>query len=137
MFAISKAKLNEYKEVELFYNTVGEDDVLDLSEIVFVAKENDRIVGAVRLVPEHEVLVMRTLNVAVEHQQRGIGTLLVRALITDLEGRLCYCLPYPHLKKFYEQLGFREVDSEALPTFLFERYSEYNKSFAVITMAIN
>ena len=136
MYGILKAKPNEYREVELFYNTVGENDVLSPSETIFIAKKGDCIVGAVRLVSEHGVLVLRTLNVAVEHQRLGIGTQLVRAVISELAGRPCYCLPYPHLKKFYEQFGFRKAEPKTVPVFLFERYSEYLKSFAVIAMIL-
>ena len=136
MYIVSKANPYEYREIELFYNTVGEDDVVDSSEIVFVAKEENRIIGAVRLVFEHGVLVMRTLNVAEENQQKGVGIYLVRTLISEVAGRRCYCLAYPHLKGFYEQFGFKQVEPETLPTFLFDRFSEYNRSFAVIAMTI-
>jgi predicted N-acetyltransferase YhbS len=135
MITFPLAKPAEYGQVGDFYRTVGEDETPAQSEIVFTARDDGNIIGAVRLVvSEHGVFVLRTLNVAPAYQRQGIATRLVEMLIKKLEENACYCLPYPHLKHFYERHGFREIGVERLPEFLRQRYLEYSKTFAVIAM---
>lgn len=132
-FVIHIAQHDLLEKVVLFYKSVGEDVILD-SSTVLVAMVDGRIVGAVRLVEEFDVLVLRTMNVDPQFQRQGVGTALLQKATVLIADRVCYCLPYPHVKAFYEKFDFIEVEPATLPDHLRERYREYTESFAVIAM---
>ena len=58
-------------------------------------------------------------------QRQGVGTLMLEATENMLAGKDCYCLPYRHLRDFYGQASFREVDASSIPDGFRERFSKY------------
>ena len=50
---------------------------------------------------------------------------MLQAIAEWLDGRECYCVPYPHLVGFYGQIGFAALDPSAAPPFLAERLTDY------------
>jgi ribosomal protein S18 acetylase RimI-like enzyme len=66
----------------------------------------------------HEHLVVDVVILSA-YQRRGIGTALMEAVVDDARGaavpvRLTVALSEPHLKRWYERLGFQVVDGDGL-----------------------
>lgn len=103
-------------EVEAFYKRELDRDVpLGTHEDVLCAWEDGLIVGALRLFPASGRLVLRTMVVAEERRGRGIGRAMLRAASERIGERECYCFPWPHLERFYGEIGFRPIDRQAVP----------------------
>ncbi len=83
------------------------------------------LIGVVRLSEEFEVTVLRGMRVKDSMQRQGVGTLMLEATEKMLAGKDCYCLPYRHLRDFYGQASFREVDASSIPDGFRERFSKY------------
>lgn len=60
------------------------------------------------------------------HRRSGIGTRLLELLLTGIETRICYCIPYSHLRGFYQRAGFIHDDTASAPCFLRDRLNEYS-----------
>ena len=97
-----------------------EDDGMILAALV-----GERVVGAVRLVPEYGSLTLRTLKVAEEYRGRRLGARLLHHLLPHMEGRKVYCLAYPWLDRFYGEFGFAPIESDELPEGLRARYEAF------------
>jgi predicted N-acetyltransferase YhbS len=65
-------------EVINFYNTVGEDVHIGDNELVLVMRNNNEIIGSIRLITQNDYYVLRTLNVVSYMQMQGIGSELIR-----------------------------------------------------------
>ncbi len=65
---------NHFERAQNFYDFVGYGGLLDLRDTIFVALDNDNIVGIVRLASEHDTLVLRGMQVADDYRRQGIGT---------------------------------------------------------------
>ncbi|WP_433324828.1 GNAT family N-acetyltransferase [Spirillospora sp. CA-294931] len=91
--------------------------------VVLKAVEAGRLVGAVRAqFSEHTCLVGR-LVVAPDTQGRGIGGRLMRALETEVAGRVDACVLFTgHLSdgnlRFYRRLGYAETHRERVAAHL-------------------
>src|SRR4051812_4999219 len=94
------------------------------TDIVYVAEEDERIVGIVRRTLENGTTMLRGMQVDPEYQRRGIGTQLLQSFVNDLAVEDCYCIPYSHLTSFYGQSGFA-VSDDVAPDFLVERMNQY------------
>ncbi len=112
-------------EANSFYENVGYSGHVKDTEIVFVARKKNGIVGLARLCKERGILVLRGLYVIKSLQGKGIGTKLLEAVIKDVGKRECWCVPFRHLADFYSTAGFslcREADA---PVFLLNRSRDY------------
>lgn len=65
------------------------------------------------------------MQVAPAARGRRIGTQLLRAFVSRLAGRECYCTPYSHLVEFYGRAGFEPCREDAAPAFLRDRLARY------------
>jgi GNAT superfamily N-acetyltransferase len=93
------------------------------SHLILVAQDAGRLVGALRIVREHAVLVLRGMRVRASFQGRGVGTRLLEH-ISALEGP-CWCIPHAHLDSFYARAGFVRIADEGAPGFLRRRVHAY------------
>ena len=93
-------------------------------DVVLQATEGDELVGLVRLAHEHGTLVLRGMHVADSSRSRKVGSQLLAAAAAQLGGAECYCMPYPHLRRFYASAGFEDIDPAYAPRFLAERMRE-------------
>ena len=117
---------SDFTDVKDFYVSCGHDTVPDPSNKVIVAIENGKIIGAVRLCLEHDVYMLRTMDVAEGYQGKGIGTELLKKFEELLGDNECYALAYSHLENFYGQIGFQTIENEKEgPQFLRERLADY------------
>ena len=123
---IRKAKLDEIKEIQrLIKLHAPKGGILprSLSELYdhlrdfFVFIRNRKIIGicALHLCWE-DLAEIRSLAVAEEDQKKGIGAELVKACLKEsrfLGAKRVFALTYQ--PKFFERLGFEEVDKAVLP----------------------
>gem|GEM_PF-876892 len=94
-------------------------------EIIVSAEVRGRVVGAVRLAPEGGSWTLRTMLDVPEYRGRRAGFFLLYRLRPYMEGKRVYCLAYAHLGRFYGEIGFRPIEPDRLPAFLYERYLGY------------
>ena len=96
-------------------------------DTAWVAEMSGEIIGAVRVAPEHGTFVLRGMQVTERWRGTGIGARLLHAVDSWLDCRACYCIPYVHLKRFYGQIGFREIPVPSAPSFLAIRADSYKQ----------
>lgn len=99
-----------------------------LDDHVFAARLGERLVGLVRLVEEHGVLVLRGMRVTGSYRRKGVGKMLLRSLVPYLDRHDVYGLPNAHLVTFYGEIGFEVVHPGNLPALLQERLQRYSAS---------
>jgi len=123
---IRKAKLDEIKEIQRLiklYSPKGGILPRSLSELYdhlrdfFVFIRNRKIIGICALhICWEDLAEIRSLAVAEEEQKKGIGAELVKACLKEsrlLGAKKVFALTYQ--PKFFERLGFKEVDKAVLP----------------------
>lgn len=127
MVKIIQAKPHNTKAIKVFYSQCGYGGDLSTLEKdwILIAQLEEKIVGAVRLCPETGFFVLRGMQVLDKFQQQGIGTQLLQACTEQLVDQVCYCIPWQHLRSFYQQAGFQEVAPVAVPDLLRERFDNY------------
>jgi GNAT superfamily N-acetyltransferase len=117
----------DFPDVQAFYTSVGYSQAITADCVVISAKAEDKIVGAVRLLQENAVLVLRGMQIAQSYQRRGIGTLMLWELSKFIGSRECFCLPHAWLEGFYGIIGFAKIEDGEAPLHLLERLGEYRK----------
>jgi GNAT superfamily N-acetyltransferase len=118
----------QYGEVISFYQHVGYGGTIAPDDLIVGARIAGRLVAAVRLATENDLLVLRGMYVLREHQRQGIGSSLLPEIERRIGQRECWCLPYAHLRKFYARAGFQDQPSAEAPKFLVERKNVYTES---------
>lgn len=69
--------------------------------------DGEGYVAAARLVPHTSGhFWLRNLLVKDVWRGKGLAKALMRELLLDIAPQDCYCFALPHLKRFYEDLGF-------------------------------
>ena len=121
------ARPDEHNRVLSVYAALGYRRTVDPADTVWLAENADETVGIVRVAAEQGTLVLRGMRIAEHARRRRLGTRMLEAIAEWLQGRECYCVPYPHLVGFYGQIGFAEIGSGAAPAFLAERVAEYRR----------
>ena len=71
--------------------------------------------------------MLRGMHVDPAHQQRGVGTLLLAALVSDLVDEDCYCIPFAHLPGFYGRYGFETIAGKDIPASIASRAAHYRE----------
>ena len=122
---ITEATGEQRLEAVAFLRAEGYKGAVQDLDRVFVATDGARIIGAVRLAPEHGVSVLRGMRVSRSFQRQGVGRALLATLDAVLEGGQCYCVAYPWLRSFYGMIGLRQAQPADVPAFLAERYRDY------------
>jgi GNAT superfamily N-acetyltransferase len=122
------ARSDEHGRVRDVYTALGYRRKIDPADTVWLAETGDETVGIVRVAAEQGTLVLRGMRVAEHARLQRLGTRMLEAIAEWLQGRECYCVPYPHLVGFYGQIGFAMVEPAAAPAFLAERAAEYRRS---------
>ena len=110
-----------------FYQETGYSKGINPADVVVLAEEEGRIIGALRLCQEQGTLVLRGMRVQEEWQRQGVGTRLLQVAGERIGKRICYCLPHPHLEGLYGRIGFERVKLAAVPRFLRARQAEYRE----------
>ncbi|WP_193196685.1 GNAT family N-acetyltransferase [Nostoc sp. MG11] len=127
MVKISQAKLHNTEAIKVFYSKCGYGgDLSTLEEdLILIAQLEEKIVGAVRLCPDTGFFVLRGMQVLAPFQRQGVGTQLLKACTDQLVDQVCYCIPWQHLRSFYQEAGFQVVAPIEVPDLLRERFENY------------
>ncbi len=129
------------KEMNSFYFSCRRSAVLNDDDVLVIARSDAEIVASVRLCLEHEVYILRTMQVRNDLKGKGIGRLLLQRfqeLTDELRIDRVYCISYDHLEYFYGIINFIKIDSAEAPDFLVQRVNNYrnqNPSKKFILMA--
>lgn len=83
------------------------------------------ILGAVRLCEENGFQMLRGMRIDEQHRRHGLGTAMLKRFAQILDYKVCYCLPFPYLVNFYQQIGFQLISAEMAPAFLQKRLHSY------------
>ncbi len=110
------------------YVALGYRRTVDPADTVWLAETADEAVGIVRVAAEQGTLVLRGMRVAEHARRQRLGTRMLQAIAEWLQDRECYCVPYPHLVRFYGQIGFTVSEPAAAPVFLAKRLADYQRS---------
>ena len=106
MVSVCLVDQKQHDEVISFYRRVRYRGTLNSGDLVVGARVSGRLVGAVRLATEYDLLVLRGMYVQNEFQRQGIGFGMLVELLRHLGERECWCIPYTHLHGFYSHAGF-------------------------------
>jgi len=75
------ASKTDYENICSFYKEIEYDSYIDPKDlIIFAIKDNQEIVGAVRLTLEEDYLVLRGMRVKVQERGKGTGSKLLKAI---------------------------------------------------------
>ena len=127
LIIVRTARAQEYPHLAELYERWGYCGGLHASDSIYVAEATGQVVGIVRRTVEHDVLMLRGMQVDPAYRRQGVGTLLLRALVADVAGRECFCIPFDHLATFYRQGGFEVVPEATVPRFLAARLAQYRQ----------
>ncbi len=121
-----KARVSDVPQMHKLINSFadkGEMLAHSLSEIYenirdyFVVRQGERVIACVALhVSWSDLAEIKSLAVAEDSQQRGIGNQLVEACLREAKGLgipTVFCLTYK--PAFFERFGFFQVDKAELP----------------------
>ena len=106
LFEIQPAE--RFALVDRFYRAQGYKVKCASQERVYTQGiEGEGLVAAARLVPQASGHYwLRNLLVKETWRGQGVAKTLMRQLLFDIAPKGCYCFALPHLKSFYEDLGF-------------------------------
>jgi len=123
---IEKARVSDATQMHKLINYFAKKDEMlarPLSEIYenirdyFVVREGERLIACVALhVVWSDLAEVKSLAVAEDSQEQGIGAQLVTACLNEARGLgmpAVFCLTYK--PEFFEKLGFSQVDKGELP----------------------
>ena len=125
--AIRIAHPDEYERLAALYLSWGYRGGISSADVVYVAERGGRTAGMVRRTYEGGLTMLRGMYVDPVQQRHRVGAHLLRALVDDLDGAECFCLPFAHLVAFYARGGFAIVAEDAAPLFLVERLRRYRE----------
>ena len=121
--------------VNQFYKQVYKKGLANKSEQVFVVKAK-QIVCAARLKAVDGSLLLTAVACDPAYRQQGLASQLIWYILS-MQTESVYCFPYPHLKGFYQQLGFQLLAADQLPAKLAEQYARYNNRSPLLSMSVN
>lgn len=125
MLTIQQACLKDLMAVKKLYETVNYSGGISETDLITLAFYWEELVGAVRLCPATDFFVLRGMQILPSFQRQGIGIRLLQTCVQQLTDKPCYCIPWSHLKSFYEQAGFESITTEHVPVLLAERWNSY------------
>ena len=126
MNPVEKARINDVPQMHQLINYFADRDEMlarSLSEIYesirdyFVVRQSERVIACAALhVSWADLAEVKSVAVAEDSQQQGIGARLVEACLTEAKGLgipTVFCLSYR--PRFFEKFGFSQVDKMELP----------------------
>jgi len=117
----------QYPLVNRFYKANGHKGKARGNETIYVIRDQQMIVAAVRLCPKQEGWLLRSLWVARERRGEGIGSILIKDVMARPEHTPCWCYPYDHLTAFYESAGFILLTVKEAPEDISGPFEAYQK----------
>ncbi len=126
-----KTGLECSEQVNAFYKQCGSSNQARPSDLFFLMLREDHILGCVRYCVEEGEAMLRSMMVDEKYRRQKIGNQILHAFEAYLQENdieSVYCLPYPHLEKFYGQIDFQTVEGNDIPLFLRDRMVFYEKN---------
>ena len=111
--------------VKKFYQTHYPSGKPNKADPIWVIKEQNKILSAVRLKQLNDCQLLMAMVTDPSHRGRGLGTHLLTHLSDALSERPCYCFAFLPLEGFYQANGFITIDPEQLPNELLGRFNAY------------
>lgn len=113
--------------IKQFYKKNGMRPQAPKGDLIFTAHHNSTLLAALRLQAVDNVFLLRSMCVAQEYRQQGVGSALLQFIQPELLNIDCYCFPYDHLIDFYQSAGFKQVTPESTPASISDKYTGYIK----------
>ena len=124
-FQFSQLSQEQFPLVNRFYKANGHKGKARGNETLYVMRETQDIIAAVRLCPKRDGWLLRSLWVAKSRRGEGIGTMLLHNVLATPEHHPCWCYPYDHLKAFYQAAGFQQQPADEAPEQIREPFEAY------------
>jgi len=127
---------------DLLKELEGDRSQFDISRF-YVAKINNKLIGCVRTkMLDGECLELASLAVDKNYQGKGIGSRLVKELLSEETGRPIFILTELNKEGFYKKFNFNIVNPLDLPKEFKKEYDriinmEFAKNLNVVVMAVN
>lgn len=123
--------------VNQFYKQVYKKGLARKNDRVFVIKDKSIICSA-KLKQLDNALLLTGVACAPDYRGKGIASLLINK-IRQLQQQPLYCFPYQHLRDFYTQLGFVQIETHLAPDVIRQKFENYSKNNPLLLMvsAIN
>jgi len=119
---ITKAKQSDLKAINEFYEKCGLLGEANKNEYILIAKNQNAIIGAIRLSNENNIYILKGLQIAENYQNQGIGVRLLNSIKEKIVNKDCFSLIFAEHQKFYNDIGFYKINKSESPAFLIERY---------------
>ena len=119
--------------VNRFYRTNGHKGKCGRNDRVYIARDSQAIVAAVRFSEKVDVWLLRGLWVAVSQRRQGIGGMLLQYCLPEFN-KPVWCYPYEHLAAFYKQYGFCEQHPETAPNDIATQWQAYRQRGHTFTL---
>ena len=124
-FTFRELNKQQFPLVNRFYKENGHKGKARGGERVFTLTVNGSIQAALRACPDADGYLLRGVWVAISQRNQGLGSALLKNVLTVLSPKPCWCFPYGHLKAFYQRAGFSEPKATEVPTAINTRYQGY------------
>ncbi len=124
-YCFEEVDVLRFPVVNAFYKHVRQRVRLKSSDRVFIVKNEQKIIAAVRLQDDKPYYFLRNMQVVAGMQRQGVGHYLLQNVMPILDTKACYCYPFTHLQGFYEQAGFLTVSSRCVPEGIIQKYHRY------------
>ncbi|MGY0217463.1 GNAT family N-acetyltransferase [Endozoicomonadaceae bacterium StTr2] len=113
--------------VNRFYTANGHKGKCHREDQVFIARDKQQIIAAVRFTQKGKVWLLRGLWVALTRRRQGIGQALLQYCMPRFDTPV-WCYPYDHLIMFYHNAGFLEQTDKQAPEVIAAPWRNYHQS---------
>ncbi len=121
---LSRLNKTQVKLVNRFYRQCHARGKANKGDEVYVFKNNDTIIAALRLTLFGDEYLLRNLAVLEDERGKGIGSELVRQVVAQSEKTLI-TFPFRYLTVFYQNLGFAFLNGNEVIPEISERFIAY------------
>ncbi|RIJ34232.1 GNAT family N-acetyltransferase [Pontibacter oryzae] len=137
-FLIRLATPQDMPWINAQYRTVQFQESELHHEIILLATNGGQPAGMGRLVKvSDEVLELGGMFVCEPYRGSGLARKLVKALLEKAGPKTIYCLPFAHLRAFYESCGFEPVaDHASVPGKVLEKWTWCNQTYPDKTLLL-
>lgn len=133
-------KEDELAILDILNSVSGDARDIDFEDFL-VAEDGNKIIGCIRIKNIGGCFELASLAVSPEYRKKGIGSKLVRKIISDSVERPLYLLCSAENESFYQKFGFQRTDIENLPEALKDDYGNitslpFAKNIKVVAMVL-
>jgi N-acetylglutamate synthase-like GNAT family acetyltransferase len=127
------------REIRVILHSLnGDSSEFDLNKFT-VAKDNNKVIGCIRIKSLNNILELSSLAVLPEYQNKGIGSESIKKLLDKELARPIFLITSSDKEYFYNKFGFVLVNLKYLPNELKDEYSRtanlpFAKSIKIIAM---